>query len=494
MGLQQVSCPFSAPVPRDPVNFRLPKPRLFLSAAALLAGSAFPALAQTGPLLNGELIFCKGDPAAPGQSAIYRVDPNSGQTVLWADKFFPQNTQGGWAAFDPFRNRLLAAVGYFPMNPQTRRLYSIAPDGTVQSLGQQDDFLKAFAPVGDGRVYCFRNQELALLTADDEMVPVLDQGGQPFDIDLGHMAYHAPTNSLVGVASLQFDASCFAIWTLQVLRLPLTADGTQLAGPVACATVVNGLTTPYPMGIQPLPSGQYLVPLSNASSQTPNTMLQVDPFTLASSVWSNSDPKSINGGAYVPSLNRVVIQIDTGPEDELRSFAMGQGGAGDVLATSLAIGDPSSGTSMWNRMLGIDWQGGGCSGFAQAFGIGLAGTAGAVPKLHIGGCPRIGGTLEFDVWDALGQTAGVAALSAASAPLPIFGGTGYLLPPLLIQKPFVTDGAAGAGGSGSGSATQALPANPALIGLGLFAQAGLLDAGAPLGVSLTNAVEITLGS
>jgi hypothetical protein len=133
-------------------------------------------------------------------------------------------------------------------------------------------------------------------------------------------------------------------------------------------------------------------------------------------------------------------------------------------------------------------------GNGQPFGTGLAGTGGFAPNLHAAGCPRIGSVLGLQLWNLLGQSVGTVAISTASAAFPIFGGTGYLLPPFVLQLPYAADGSAGAGGAGSASVFQFVSANPALIGLPLYAQAGGFDPGAPQSVALSNGLELTLGS
>ena len=85
----------------------------------------------------------------------------------------------------------------------------------------------------------------------------------------------------------------------------------------------------------------------------------------------------------------------------------------------------------------------------------------------------------------------VVGLNAGA--LPLYGGTLYVMPPFVLQAPFVADH--GGLGSGAGLAQILIPVpdQPSLIGVPMEAQAGVFDQYAPQGVALTNALTLVLG-
>jgi hypothetical protein len=83
--------------------------------------------------------------------------------------------------------------------------------------------------------------------------------------------------------------------------------------------------------------------------------------------------------------------------------------------------------------------------------------------------------------------------SLDGGPYPLFGGTGYLLPPIVVTLTLPLGGTAGSQGAGWAMATLPVPGDPALLGLSVFAQAGVLDAAAVQGVALTKALELVFG-
>ncbi len=464
--------------------------RLVSFVPLALLGFAAPSFAQSGPFQQGELIYSLNT-SGSSQQAIYRMDPATGDGEPLVEEIYFNNAPG-WFAYEPVRDRLLAYVGYFPQSWNPARLYAIAADGTVRSLGFDAQKLGSFAPTGDGRVYMNKDKALHMLTVDDQLVPVLDENGVPYDLSLDHLIYDGSTNSLIGASVLEPDSPCHDIWHFVVHRLPLTPDGTQLAGPDVCAGHdLGNFALTYVMGLDWLANGNILMPMSNVSGSNKKMFLELDPTTLGISIWSEGTIVNINGGAYVESLDRVYAVRDNQITDELRYFTKGQGGAGTLQSTDVPLGDNQTGEGPANQFGDIDGET--CEGYAQSFGVGIDGTGGIAPKLHVGGCPRIGATFEFEVWDAVGGSGGLVLVSLASAPIPILGGTLHVLPPFVLQLPFATSGAVGAAGAGTAYLPQLVPSNPALVGLPIFTQALIADGGAPEGLTLSNAIELTVG-
>ena len=114
---------------------------------------------------------------------------------------------------------------------------------------------------------------------------------------------------------------------------------------------------------------------------------------------------------------------------------------------------------------------------------------GSQPQLFGQGLPSLsGGSLQLGLARLPAGAPGLLGISLISNPLPLFGGT--LLPAL----PFFASSPLAADGAGNASVSFPLPNDPNLVGLLLFAQAGLFDPGAPdpAGVSLANALRIKL--
>lgn len=455
---------------------------LALSLAAASAASA----AQTGAFEHGELLMR----SPTGLGDLYRIDPLTGATsVLWADIY--QYVVPGWIEYDPSRDALLAYCGWQPAGLFAPRLWAVSSDGSVLDLGFDGLDVQKLAPVGDGRVYCTTSAGLQLIDGTNAMSPVPDHNGVPFDPPLNHMHYHAPTNSLIGVSANNGSAPCYAFRHVSVLRLPLTPNGKALSGPVTC-TNFDVESSAWPIGIDPLPGGDLLVTMNGASPFTDRVFLRVDPFTLSTTLWGESTLNDVDGGVWNDELSRVVVFDDV--SNVLKTFAPGQSDGGTVLAVSASLGDSTTGISPHEHMIDLELAPGGCGGSVTAFGDRLAGTGGVEPRLGVSGCPTIGAPLAVFVVDGLGQTGGVLAIGAATATFPLLGGEFHVLPPFLAQVPFGTGGSAGAAGGGGAVLPLPTPPNGNLVGVPFYAQVGLVDAGAPQGFSLTNAVEFVLGN
>lgn len=122
-------------------------------------------------------------------------------------------------------------------------------------------------------------------------------------------------------------------------------------------------------------------------------------------------------------------------------------------------------------------------------GAGCAAPGGAAPELATN-WPFLGNpeyTLSFRGAPAFGLCGLFASVGTSPAPLPIGGGCDvHLAPASLTNLAAVLSGA-----SGTASVVFALPANAAFVGLQFGYQGLALDASAPLGLVLTNALRVT---
>ncbi|HET6204640.1 MAG TPA: VCBS repeat-containing protein [Planctomycetota bacterium] len=129
------------------------------------------------------------------------------------------------------------------------------------------------------------------------------------------------------------------------------------------------------------------------------------------------------------------------------------------------------------------------AGIRAQYGAGLAGTGGMVPTLGGVGPFRSAFPCETRITGGIGGGLGVFAIGDQPASVPIVGGT--LLTTVLFLFGFPLGGTPGV--AGEGSATIPWTAGPGLGGLTIYQQVGILDPGAPQGVSLTNGLRYTIG-
>jgi probable HAF family extracellular repeat protein len=125
-----------------------------------------------------------------------------------------------------------------------------------------------------------------------------------------------------------------------------------------------------------------------------------------------------------------------------------------------------------------------CAGSFTPYATGCAGSGDLVPKLAGMGCPAAGQPIGLEVQDGLGGAPGVFALGLGQASLPITPNCSLSIAPLTTVLPFTLDG------HGHHLEVLALPSGigPATASV----QAGILDTGAPGGISATNALSIAM--
>lgn len=128
---------------------------------------------------------------------------------------------------------------------------------------------------------------------------------------------------------------------------------------------------------------------------------------------------------------------------------------------------------------------------AAEYGIGLAGTGNRIPTLGAPSCPIVGAPFTADVGNAVGGSVGVLAYAFSPANLPLFGGTLNVYPILFTQQ-FTLGGSPGAAGVGTASTPLPL-VSPVLVGLQLYVQGIVFDAGAVWGLSMTAGLQVMIG-
>ncbi len=469
------------------------------TALALLAGAllSFPSAAQTGPWTDGEILM-RSTLQPSGERAIFRIVPETGATaVLTTVQYW-----AGWSGamvFDSWRGGLLSNMSMPPDGTFVYRLWLVSHDGTSAAMPGFSGEVKALASAGDGRVFFIRYtgatqgpKPIEYFDAQD-VIQTLKQadGVTPFEADVEHLLYHAPSNALIGCSSDQWTLTHCAPTGNSIYRIPLSADGLRVEGAMTCISVPTTLIYGDLMGLDHLPDGNVLVATASAFLGASHKMLSVDPVTLAVASWAEPSQYDVNGGMWSARLGQALVHANSGsawwePEG-LRTFGPGQTGFGTHIATSLPlpVGD---GYSPAEIVFEVDLNGPACDGFQIPYGAGLAGNGGHVPLLGMIGCPDIGQLFTISIDSVVGGAGGVLFVGLAPAALPFKGGT-FLVGSLAAQIAVVVGGSPGVAGAGS-LALPALLADPILAGLDIYMQAGFADAAAVKGVSLTNGLHL----
>ncbi len=464
-----------------------------LSLLTLLTSLPTTAGAQTGPWTDGELILLNGQ----GAYTINRIVPETGASaVLISPQYF-----GGWAGsmvFDSFRGGLLANISLPPDNTFFFRLWLVSHDGTAAAMPGLTGNVRALASTGDGRVFFIRHtgatqgpQNVEYFDANNIIQTLkASDGVTPFQADVEHLLYDAPSNALIGSSSVQWAATNCAPALNSVYRIPLSADGTKVDGAMSCASFPTTLIYGDIMKLDNLPDGNVLVTTASAFLGAPHGLISLNPVTLAMATWATPAQYDINGGVWSARLGKAVIHANSGAAfwepSGLRTFSAGQAQFGGYIATG--IPDNGGGYSPNEILFEVDTNGPACDGFAIPYGTGLAGNGAAVPSIGAIGCPDIGNPFTLSINDVNGGAAGLLFVGLSSGAIPFKGGT-FLLGSVAAQFSIAVGGTPGLAGAGF-LAMPAVLSSPLLIGVNIYLQAGFADGSAVHDVSLTNGLRL----
>lgn len=473
-----------------------------LVAALLLVPLSASAAGQGGGFTAGDLYLLS--PAIQGSSsddgALVHVDLSAGSAGILVDTFTTPS-QSFAVAFDPWRQRVVFRAGLDTVFEPTH-LWAVDAAGNLDDLGFAGSVLSQFAPDGQGRIYMRQSSAttpFVYLDASGELNVLLDASGtQPFllngsgSTDMRGLIYDPGTHALF-VASIGPLGACpgGATDKVNVRRLPLSADGTRVVGPEDCVSFEVSSTGENPVGWSHGPGGLLVLVIdTNTNAQEPR-LQTVDPVTLAVSPFASNGSylgaAATNAGTWCSALGQVVI-LDTGT-DVLRAFGAGQTGAGNVLALT---GSVSAAGSSGETVSLLQVPPSACAGGWGPYGAGLAGAGALVPRLVGSGCPQVAGAFTLSVDRGVGGAAGLLFVGLSPAAVPFKGGA-FLVGGVLLQLPLALGGAPGVAGAGSLLVPAGLPADPLLQGLQIFLQAGLNDAAAVQGVSLSKGLRIEIG-
>ena len=189
--------------------------------------------------------------------------------------------------------------------------------------------------------------------------------------------------------------------------------------------------------------------------------------------------RSLDGGVTWLASD---LRLDTDPAGAARSYRSEIAMSG--AAAYVAWEDDRNG--LYDLYCNIPWG-------LQPYGAGTVGTQGIAPQLTGNGIAFPGHTVSLTVSGGLGSAPCGMLLGGpgSKASLPLLGGTLLVVPTAVL--PLMVGGTAGVPGAGFGSRELDLPHMPSLLGTNLNFQAVLMDAGARMGLSMTNAVELWIG-
>jgi hypothetical protein len=448
-------------------------------AGLLLAASG---MAQTGSFADGELIV-RSQTFATGQVDLYRVNAVTGHGVPLSTSLYTGYTGRDWLAYDSYRDGVLAYISKHPLWTSPK-LMLFRANGQETDLGFQSEALTCLAPTGDGRVYLCKAGVLHVLSAANQLAPVIDTStGQPFNLPLESLIYDPGTQALIGATQPSLTHPCGGAGWVTVHRLTLSPAGKEVVASACTAWHFGDYAVPT--GLDRMPGGDILLTLADGYVADDN-LLRIQPAGPSVSLYAQPAPSALQGGVWSQKLGSAVV-LDASAS-LLRTYAAGSSGTGPALACDVLF--PSG---AGDALIDVNFDGPVCTGSATQWGQGAASAGGIVPLLGAASCPKIGKTLPLTVGRTLGGAQGLLVLGLNAGALPLYGGTLYVMPPFVLQAPFVADH----GGSGSGAGLAEIlipvPAQPSLIGIPLEAQAAVFDPYAPMGVALSNALTLVLG-
>jgi hypothetical protein len=268
-------------------------------------------------------------------SGIVRVDPVTGGTSLLADLPEIPPLKGN-LTYDPHRDRL---VYLDTRNPGG--IVAVDAAGNRTDLAPGETTPRVVAARGDGILYyCgVPSTIVRYLDAQDVAHDLLDEAGAAgFLFAAGshaeELVYHPQTNSLVVITGQRNGVACANANRTCALRIPLTAGGTQVAGPVEFTEVdisPGGLPL-VAKGSGLLPTGELLYVMDTNTNNAEPRMQRLDVAAMTSLTYASSGPyvgaAALDAGTFSGVRGQALI-LDS---DTLRAFGQGESGSGTPVA------------------------------------------------------------------------------------------------------------------------------------------------------------------
>src|SRR5262245_29089457 len=259
--------------------------------ATLLAGSPRSQSFQPGDLvLVSQGLTINGSFASSG---VVRIRPCAGTADLVLQL---QGLFGSYSAFDAFRGGVVLG-GLMPGTLPGGEILVVKADGTFDKTGVSAGGIECIAAAGDGRVYLVRTggsmRFIEYLDAANVTHNVLDASGSaPFAFvccGVESPAFFDAASNALWFGSFESGAACgFGFTTSRVIKVPLTPDGSQVAGPIQTATICPAAAT-NTAGVVNLsvgPGNTLLAVLDDNSNGAVGRMVTIDRTTLAVSSYA----------------------------------------------------------------------------------------------------------------------------------------------------------------------------------------------------------------
>ncbi|MBC8426123.1 T9SS type A sorting domain-containing protein [bacterium] len=231
-------------------------------------------------------------------------------------------------AHDPFRDRLVFR--------EVNSLLTIDADGNTSTL-LPTCLARAATARGDGIIYLYYDTgRISYIDAADVEHDLLDETGTaPFNIGfqaLNEILYDETTDAIIGATGTGTQAGCS--WAdACAVKIPLTAGGTQVAGPTTSVSVdVSGFE--QVVGLSHTPTGGIAVCIDPNSNALEDRFQLLDPQNMTLGVFASAGgftgSAAAIAGTYSTALDAVVV--DDTFFDVLRAYAQGASGEGVILS------------------------------------------------------------------------------------------------------------------------------------------------------------------
>jgi hypothetical protein len=439
------------------------------AAATICAGSL---LAQG--FTDGDIYLAST--LLPTGAGIARVDPASGVTTLVLSLF--DLHAGSTPCYDPFRDRIFFTGR--TMAGTSTALWTVDATGAAATVAVPGQVPVQVAARGDGKVYLWNSfRTFRYLAADDSVHDLLDAaGGAPFDIGINgnvfdSLIYEPRTNALfLASDTMSGLATCGAATNTCVRRIPLSADGTRVVGPVDSVDFcVRDDTFQGTEGFSLGPGG--------------SLVLLVD---------DNTNDGQLNG-----CHGRVdaVLVLDT-LNDVLRRFDLGSAGTGAVFSVA---GLSGMGSGEHARLIRVCRD---CCSTPVPYCTAGTTASGCNASIAGHGVASASATSGFaiDVTSMEGEKSGLIFYGVSGdTALPWGAGSSFMCVDAPVQRTTI-QGSGGTAGACDGAMTldwlDYAAANPGALGTpfapgaAVWAQGWFRDPPSPKGTSLSNALLFTV--
>ncbi len=438
-----------------------------------------------------------------GNFGILRIDPVSGQADAILGPVGGGANSGVSLAYDPYRDRLITSAALDGVN---KAVYFVDAAGAAEeAVGFSSQSVSNFAPTGDGRIYLTVQFGLAAdiqyIDATGAVQQLMDaSGSSAFQLsasigngaDFDGMIYEPGTNALF-IATSATTIPCGSSDLINVYRVPLSADGSQVSGSVQCAEydIDPTSSSEVPEGWSRGPLGDLFLVVDTNSNAQQSRMLRVDPATLNITSYASNGSylgaAATNAGSYSHILGQGAI-VDSFAAD-IRLYGQGEVGDGTFMGVASPSGTDLYGNGQHAALIEIGPVGSHDGLIAAPLGLSVA--AGGTQSWTL----RTGAAFAGETYLMLGSLSGWnPSTPLAGAVLPLVFDSHTVFTIVHANSATLPNSLGTLGPDGDALAGLVLP--PAAVGPGAVGaiayHAALILDGALAGVHATNAVQLEL--